>query len=324
MKKVQTSGNARAENKVLRIILGDQLNIKHSWFSSINPNVTYLVMEVREEASYVPHHIQKVVGFFAAMREFARELKALGHTVRYLSLDEKDNLHSLTKNTLTQAQQGGFARIEYQLPDEYRVDQAFGELAKSSPIPVSAVDSEHFFTSRDAVEKLFKEKKTYLMETFYREMRKRHDILMEGAAPVGGAWNFDHENRKPLRSGITPPPAPHYHHDVRKIASMLEAAGVKTIGSIKADDFRWPISRAEALKSLEHFATHCLPLFGEYQDAMHTKHRFLFHSLLSFPLNIKLISPDEVIKRCIAEWQKRPEEISLPQIEGFVRQILGW
>ena len=310
--------------KALRLILGDQLNIAHSWYRTVDPSVTHLMMEVREEATYVTHHIQKVAGFFAAMREFARELTDRGHTVRYIRLDSPENLHSLVENTLAVAKELGATRIEYQLPDEYRVDQALKGLADKTKIAVAAVDTEHFFTTSDTVAELFKGKKTFLMESFYREMRRRHGILMDGENPVGDAWNFDHENRKPLRAGVIPPAAPHYHHDVSEIVALLKGAKVPTIGRITASDFRWPISRTEALASLEHFAAHCLPLFGEYQDAMHTEHRFLFHSLLSFPLNIKLISPAEVIERCIAEWRARPDEISLPQIEGFVRQILGW
>jgi deoxyribodipyrimidine photolyase-related protein len=197
-------------------------------------------------------------------------------------------------------------------------------MSDASPIPVTSVPTEHFFTTRETLKEMFKGKKSYLMESFYRAMRRQHSILMEEESPVGGEWNFDHENRSPLPKGVTPPAALHFHNDASSIVNMLKAAEVKTIGEISPNDFRWPISREQALTALEHFATSCLPYFGQYQDAMHTQHPFLFHSLLSFPLNLKLLSPLEVIQRCVKEWQNRPEQISLPQIEGFVRQILGW
>lgn len=60
--------------KILRIILGDQLNINHSWFKAINDDVTYLMMEINSEMTYVKHHIQKIIGFINAMRSFRNEI----------------------------------------------------------------------------------------------------------------------------------------------------------------------------------------------------------------------------------------------------------
>ncbi|MEJ2164626.1 MAG: cryptochrome/photolyase family protein [Desulfobacterales bacterium] len=77
--------------KILRLILGDQLNENHSWFKQPSEQVTYVLMEIRQETDYVAHHIQKVAAFFAAMRTFAGRLRDLGHRVTYLKLDDPQN-----------------------------------------------------------------------------------------------------------------------------------------------------------------------------------------------------------------------------------------
>ena len=84
--------------KILRLILGDQLNINHSWYKEVDQNITYVLMEIRSETDYAQHHIQKVIGFFAAMQNFAHELTALGHQVMYIHLNDENNLHSFEKN----------------------------------------------------------------------------------------------------------------------------------------------------------------------------------------------------------------------------------
>lgn len=107
-----------ANPKTLRLILGDQLNSKHSWFRTAEEHVTYVLMEVLQEATYTLHHIQKVVGFFAAMRTFAESLKRHGHRVLYLRLDDRENKQTFEENIYLLVRKHGFERFEYQLPDE--------------------------------------------------------------------------------------------------------------------------------------------------------------------------------------------------------------
>jgi deoxyribodipyrimidine photolyase-related protein len=147
---------------------------------------------------------------------------------------------------------------------------------------------------------------------------------MEDGEPLGGRWNFDAENRNKLPKGVSVPPPLEFSKDVSDIVSLLERQGVRSIGSVDPKHFTWPTTRAESLELLDYFCAHLLPSFGAYQDAMHTDHRFLFHSRLSFSMNVKLISPREVIEAAIATFKKSQDTISLSQIEGFVRQIAGW
>jgi deoxyribodipyrimidine photolyase-related protein len=218
----------------------------------------------------------------------------------------------------------GIERFEYQLPDEHRLDEQLQAFASSSSIPCTAVDTEHFLSSRKEVKQLFEGKKQVLMETFYRQMRKRYQVLMDGDAPVGGKWNYDAENRNKWKGTPLPPESAIGYTDVSSIYEEVKASGISYLGEINPTQFPWPVTRQQALQQVEQFVQHGLPFFGQFQDAMSTKEPFLFHSLLSFALNCKLISPLEVVQRAVTEWQAKPSVISLPQIEGFVRQIIGW
>lgn len=312
------------KNKTLRLLLGDQLNSNHSWFATVDDSVTYVMMEVRTETDYALHHIQKIVGFFTAMRAFAENLQSMGHQVIYLKINDSNNLQSFEANLEKMLKTSDYTKFEYQLPDEYRVDVMLRNFASGLSIPVSVYDSEHFFTTRTELDVFFQGKKTFLMESYYRALRKKHQILMEGDYPITGQWNYDSENRKKLPKNHKPTTPLVFNTDVSVLMEELLQNDLKTIGTIDAKQFIWPINRAQSLQLLDFFVAECLPFFGSYQDAMAPNEWSLYHSRLSFSLNTKMISPSEVISSAIAEWGKNPERITYHQLEGFVRQIIGW
>jgi deoxyribodipyrimidine photolyase-related protein len=308
----------------LRLLLGDQLNINHSWFNDVNKNVIYVLMEVRSETDYAWHHIQKVIAFFAAMQQFAQLLKNKGHEVIYIKLNDDDNKQSFPENCDQLIKKHAVTHFQYQLPDEYRLDELIRKYTNSLQIPYTVFDTEHFLTSRNELRDFFVGKKTYLMESFYRYMRKKFDILMQGSEPLTGKWNYDDANRKklPLNHKATTPLT--FNNNVDDIVFELNKSNIKTVGNIDPENFVWPINRKQSLGLLDFFVQECLPLFGTYQDAMTPQDWSLYHSRLSFSLNSKLISPLEVITKAVEEWKKRPDEIEYNQLEGFVRQIIGW
>lgn len=316
--------SAQPEIKTLRLVLGDQLNYQHSWFSSVNEEVTYVMMELRSETDYTVHHIQKVLGFFAAMRHFAEHLRSKGHQVIYIKLDDQENQQSFSENIKKLIEDLEFKRFEYQLPDEYRVDQHLKNLSSTLSVSILVVDTEHFFTDRTTLSEIFKGKKTYLMESFYRKMRIRYSILMDGGQPLTGQWNYDHHNRKklPKEHAVTPPLL--FRNDVSQLNEIIQRSGIQTIGFVDLKCFIWPIDRDQSLQLLNFFVQECLPLFGTFEDAMTVNSWSVYHSRLSFALNVKLLSAREVIDRSIEAWENAPEKISFNQLEGFVRQILGW
>ncbi len=312
------------KNKTLRLILGDQLNRNHSWFNDVDETITYVFMEIRTETDYVEHHIQKVVGFFAAMRQFAEELKIQKHNVIYIQLDSKSNLQSFEKNIDALINLHHFTHFDYQLPDEYRVDQVLKNYCNTLTIKSEVFDSEHFYTQREELGEFFNGKKTFLMESFYRYMRKKHQVLMDGDKPLTGQWNYDQDNRKKLSVNHVATPPLLFYNDVSDLTDMVQNTNIKTIGTIDPKNLLWPISRQQSLKLLDFFVDECLPLFGTYEDAMSLHDWSLYHSRLSFSMNTKMLSPEEVINKAIAVWEKRKDEITFNQLEGFIRQIIGW
>lgn len=311
-------------NKTLRLILGDQLNINHSWYKKVDDEITYVLMEIRSETDYAKHHIQKIVGFFATMQAFASELKSVQHKVIYIRLNDEDNFQSFNKNCLHLITKYKFTHFEYQEPDEYRVDENLKQLISQLNISHQLYSSEHFLSDRLELGDFFKGKKAFLMESYYRYMRKKFNILMDGSQPLTGQWNYDNDNRKKLPVNHKVMPPLEFNNDVSLILNDIKKTKVESIGWIDAKNYIWPINRQQSLVLLQFFVSECLPLFGTYQDAMTPNGWSLYHARLSFSLNIKLISPLEVIQAAIAEWNKRPDEIDFNQIEGFVRQIIGW
>ena len=311
----------------IRLVLGDQLNERHSWFASVDPGVTYCLFETWSEATYCRHHVQKITGFFLAMRAFADRLRELGHDVLYRTLDETRELglNSITENVGEVLRGRGSKAFGYQLPDEYRLDEELRAFADSWSGTVEVADTEHFMSAREDVADLFAGKKTYLMETFYREMRRRHDVLMDPSGePTTGQWNYDQENRGSLPRDIRFPAATTFPRDASAITELLERHAIPTMGRMADHRFTYPVTRAECLEALDDFCENRLQFFGTYQDAMTEAHPLLYHANLSFAMNTKLISPREVIDRATAAWRARPDQISFNQLEGFVRQIIGW
>jgi len=310
--------------RTLRLILGDQLNYNHSWFKESDANITYIMMEIIPETEYVTHHIQKVVGFFSAMRTFANHLTENGHKIIYFRLDGPENLQSFEENIISLFKDKNFDRFEYMQPDEYRLDRLISKFVRKQKMPFEVFSTKHFLASRNEVVDLFRDRKQYLMETFYRHIRKKFDILMEDGEPLTGRWNYDSENRSALPMDIKLPKALFFKHDVTELVEMFQKMKVKTIGSIDKEKFPWPISRSESQKLLDHFLENNLSKFGTYQDAMTSEDAYLYHSRLSFALNTKMLHPMEVVNKTVKHWRKNEDKIKFAQIEGFIRQIIGW
>ena len=170
--------------------------------------------------------------------------------------------------------------------------------------------------------------KRLLLEDFYRDARRRHDLLMDGDEPAGGRWNFDADNREPppktTTLGVAEPWWPvedEIDDEVRHDLDAWERAGdVQFIGTDSPR--RFAATRTEALHVLRDFITHRLPSFGAHEDAMLRGDDWMAHSLLSAPLNLGLLDPIEVVRR--AESAYLAGDAPLASVEGFVRQIIGW
>ncbi|MDX1692726.1 MAG: cryptochrome/photolyase family protein [Ketobacteraceae bacterium] len=306
----------------IRLILGDQLNASHSWFRNRDPEILYVIAEVLEEATYVPHHIQKVCAFFLAMENFALALKKAGHKVQHLTLDDTRDFTTFPEllDALTEKYQPEL--VSYQQPDEYRLQQELIQWSKKTKIRTLCVDSEHFLLNWQDIPQWLPENKSWRLEFFYRKMRKHHNVLMNGDKPEGGQWNFDKENRLPLDNKVDIERPLTFAHDVSAIRERIHNHNISTIGDM-GTKLIWPSTRQESQKLLKFFVKKMLPHFGTYQDAMSEAHWSIFHSRLSFSMNTKMLHPMEVISAVEAAYKER-KDISISQAEGFIRQILGW
>ncbi len=308
----------------LRFILGDQLNIRHSWFTKTDDEVVYLMIELKQEQEYVTHHIQKIMAFFSAMRTFADSLTKSGHQVKYIKINDKENKGSLEEIIAEQIKKHKAHTFEFLLPDEYRLDEQLKKFCSTLKIKSSVYDTEHFLSKREDLKKFFTGKKMRLMESFYRDMRKRLNILMEEEEPMGGKWNFDHENRKPYDNKVPLPTISIKQKNLSQLKEEIDQANINYFGNVDALQFQWATTRQECLEELKQFLIERLPYFGTYEDAMIEEHPLLFHSKISFALNCKLISPAEVVVSTLRYWEKNKNQIDIAQVEGFIRQVIGW
>ncbi|NYT72283.1 cryptochrome/photolyase family protein [Halomonas sp. QX-2] len=308
-------------SKPLLLVLGDQLSFSLTTLQDAPANAVVALCEVAEEARYVPHHIHKIGLFLAAMRHFAQALREKGFQVHYSALDDADNCHSLIEEAERIAQQYGCAEIRVARPGEWRLWETMQQ-RENATIPWRLLEDERFFTTPDDFSQWASGRKQLRLEYFYREQRKRTGYLMEGDEPIGGKWNFDHDNRQPIKAALDFPELPQHRQDALTQEALNDAKRHfgDHMGSL--DNFNLPVTRRQALVDLHHFIDHGLADFGRYQDAISDSAPYLYHSRLSAAMNIGLLSPHEVCEA--AEQRYHDSDVPINAVEGFIRQILGW
>ena len=303
----------------LILILGDQLSPDLSCLRAADKSRDVVVMaEVMAEGTYVPHHPQKIALVLTAMRKFAAALQADGWQVAYAQLDDPQTGPSISAELLRRAAEFGAASVIATRPGEWRL---IAEL-EALPLSVTVLPDDRFICS-DAEFAIWAEgRKQMRMEYFYRDMRRKTGLMMQGDAPAGGQWNYDHDNRKPATADLFRTPALRFEPDqtTLDVLTLVETRFSGHFGTLRP--FGWATDRAGALLALDHFVTHALPTFGDYQDAMLTNDPVLSHSLLSPYLNTGLLTPLEVCIRAEAAWKSGTVPINAA--EGFIRQIIGW
>ncbi|MEM7739469.1 MAG: cryptochrome/photolyase family protein [Pseudomonadota bacterium] len=307
----------------LRLVLGDQLTRTIAALRDAAPGEDVILMaEVREEATYVPHHKQKLVFLFSAMRAFAEELRVEGFTVRYVHLDDARNSGSLLGEVRRALREEDADGVVTTACGEHRLAEEMKTWARRLNTSVDILDDDRFLCTIEEFSAWAEGRKTLRMEFFYREMRKKTGLLMNGDQPEGGQWNFDQDNRKKLPKGYEPPPIPDTvdHPIVSTVQHLVEERFSDHFGTV--NDFRYAVTRDDALARLDQFIDYSLPQFGDFQDAMATGEDFLNHGLLSAYLNAGLLGPLEVCEA--AEEAYKEGHAPLNAVEGFIRQVIGW
>lgn len=280
------------------------------------------MVEVREEAETVPHHRKKLVFLFSAMRHFAQELTDAGWSVDYVSLTDPDNTHSFTSEVKRALARHTIDEIMVCQPGNWRVQEVVKSWEEMFDLRVTITPDDRFMSSPREFEDWAEGRKQLRMEYFYRDMRRKTGLLMDGDKPEGGQWNFDKENRKPPKGGMDYPEVQRFSPDgiTRDVIAMVTAEFPTRFGS--TDDFHWGVTREAALASLRDFVAHRIQNFGHYQDAMVGGEPFMFHALIGFYLNSGLLRPLEVCEAVAKSYADG--DAPLHAVEGFIRQIIGW
>jgi deoxyribodipyrimidine photolyase-related protein len=315
---------ASPEGPALRVVLGDQCSDGLSALDGIDPaGDVVLMVEVRAECTYVRHHKQKIALVLSAMRHFAARLRERGIRVDYVTLDDPSNTHTLAGEVARAARRHGAARIVCTHPGEWRVLQDMRGWQDATGLDVEIREDTRFLCSLDRFRAWAGTRKQLRMEFFYREMRRESGFLMEAPdQPVGGQWNFDHDNRAALPKGLVPPKPLRFPPDAVTQAVMALVAREFPDHFGTLDAFGWPVTAEDAQAALEDFVAHRLPDFGSYQDAMAEGEPTLFHALIAAALNVGILDPREACAAAERAW--REGHAPLNAVEGFVRQILGW
>ena len=297
-------------------ILGDQLNLKQAALQGCDDasEVSIIFIESHSHIKKRPYHKQKLVLIWSAMRHFAEELRQQGYSVTYtIAEDFQTPLQQwVTENQISE--------LRVMAPN----DKPFLATIKDLKLccDITLVPNNQFLWTPEEFNHWAKNRKRLLMEDFYREGRRRFNILMEDGKPIGGKWNLDKENRKPPKGKLNTPQAKWFEPDeiTREVIQKVNSLEIPTYGEIK--EFPWGVTRSQALEVLNYFIEIRLPEFGPYQDAMVTGEETMWHAMLSPYINIGLLQPLEIIQA--AEQAYHDKQLALNSVEGFIRQVLGW
>ncbi|MEM1329729.1 MAG: cryptochrome/photolyase family protein [Planctomycetota bacterium] len=313
--------------RTLAVIYGDQLSGDSPALASLDPERdAVLMMEVRGESAEGPSHVQRTVLFLAAMRHFALELMDQGFRVRYVRLDNGANTQSLSSEVARAIDDLAPSSLATIHPGDWRLLEDCRSWEARFGLPVTIHDDPHFFTTPADFANWADGRKSLTMEFFYREQRKRLNVLMEpdGKTPAGGEWNYDKDNRHAFKKTPTVPKPyrPRVDRVTRDVIAMVEREMPELPGRIDADRFAWPVTSEQASRALDSFIEHRLPLFGKYEDAMWTGEPFVYHALLAAPLNLHLLDPREAVRKAVEAYERGVAPLN--SVEGFVRQLIGW
>ncbi|CAI8357005.1 MAG: (6-4) photolyase [Opitutia bacterium UBA7350] len=307
----------------LAFILGDQLSPQLASLSKLDPSTDQILMaEVRAEATAVRHHKKKIAFIFSAMRHFAEELKKQGFTVHYTRINDPDNAGSFRAEAERAISEIQPESLIITAPSEYRVFEEVKSWQDEFSTSVEILPDDRFLATPEDFAQWAAGRKQFRMEFFYREMRRRYDVLMNGEDPEGGKWNFDHDNRKTPPKGTIIPEASRFAPDPITIEAINDVAHEFSEHFGDLQPFHYAVTRHDALTVLKQFIEERLPSFGDYQDAMLQDEPWMYHSHIGHYLNCGLLHPLECIKNAEAAYHEGSAPLNA--VEGFIRQILGW
>lgn len=315
----------RATSLAMAIIpvLGDQLSPNLSSLVAGDRNRDVVLMaEVTSETTYVGHHKKKIALIFSAMRHFAEALRAQGWSVDYIKLDDGQNTGDLGGEVRRALTRHGADEVIATEAGEHRLRAEMAGWAREKEGGVRILRDDRFIATQSEFNGWADGRKQLRMEYFYRDMRRKTGLLMDGDDPAGGRWNYDAENRKPAKADLFMPKPPRFEPDAitQDVLNLVEARFSDNFGTLTP--FWFGVTADHAEEALDSFIANALPRFGDYQDAMLAGEPFLYHSLISMYLNIGLLDPLAICRRVEAAYHHGAAPLNA--VEGYIRQIIGW
>lgn len=309
----------------LFLILGNQLfdPIQIRKKIQLPSDTVFFLREDLELCTYYKFHKHKIIFFLGAMRAFAEECNGIGCKVVYQKLDASDN------QTYEEALSRTITDLDIKCVYHFEIEDKFFEarikkLLENLKVEIKTFRTPMFLNTRPDFEVYLKSQKKPFLKTFYEKQRRKRKILLTNeGTPMGGQWSFDSKNRLPLPANKNPP-LPCFtvkiSEQVKEVQNICNKLFLEHPG--KSDNFLWPVTRKEAKNWLKDFLKNRFENFGPYEDALSPNSDFVFHSALTPYLNTGLLTPDEVIDQALS--YARDHNVSLPSVEGFVRQVIGW
>lgn len=317
----------------LVFVFGDQLTDSTSAFEGFDDERDVILMAECDAETGLgdaePKHAgrshkQRIAVFFSAMRHFAIAQADKGRRIRYIRVNDPNNTHGFTGELERTLKQLSPDEIVVTRPGEWRVLDEVEAWEDRFGVPVRLCEDDHFYTTPAEFSQWASGRKQLVMEYFYREQRKKLGVLMDAKDPVGGEWNFDKDNRESFKAtpSVRPPNWPEPDEVTREVIELVNRRYPDAPGRLDTERFIWPVTRSNALRWLDEFIDKRLAKFGPYEDAMWTGQPYLYHSMLSVALNLKLLDPRECVDKALNAYKSGKAPIN--SVEGFVRQLIGW
>lgn len=294
-------------------ILGNQL---HPETDIVTDTDRVLIIESRALGEKRPYHVQKLTVLYSAMRHFRDSLRDDGYEVAYYQTE------TFEEGLKAYFEEYDDAEIQLMRPPTHGSADRLTEIVEEQGGSLEIVENEMFISSREEWNSWYGgDGESFKQEDFYRFMRRKTGYLMYGDAPEGGDWNYDDENRETPPADYEPPEIPKYEPD--EMTETVREWVDETFETWGGGELIWPVTREEALDSLDDFIENRLEDFGVYQDAMVSDKWAMNHGLLSSSINLGLLHPEEVVKAVVDAYNNR-DEIPINSAEGFIRQVMGW
>ena len=317
-----TPTKAEAEDRRWIYVPYDRLTDRAGPLQATSPAEAGIVMvESLEKGNRRPYHKKKLALLLANERHFALEQAARGVKIIYVFTRK-----SFGEGLLEAQSNFALRQITTMHPAERELRLDLNQ-ARTQGLKLEQIEDTTWLSTESDFDQVFgikpgKRPATFLMDRFYRAMRNRTGLLMEGGKPIGGKFSYDQENRKTYRGEVPVPERPVYPPDpiTREVLQLVSELFPNHFGSL--DGFDMPVTATDCRAAWSFALTHLLPWFGPWEDAMDTDQPDLFHSKVSALMNLSRILPREAVQDVAEAYAKG--SIPLASAEGFIRQIVGW